>query len=360
MLYEFLTSQRTAILNVAREKASGIMGGSANHGTVEEGWKVFYDELIGILKLDQPFEFHSERGAHSSMAVKQGKEYVRLGCTISEVVHSYGNICQAITEVATDRGYQMTPREFRQLNLSLDTAIAEAVSEFERVRRATVRLAEIDRLGVLSDELRNCLQTATIALDIVESGTVGVGSHTSSILRNSLNTMSTLLDTSMTGIRLAADPEVSLERVRLFDLMSEVGVMSDHPSRSRGIIVEIQGDLSLEVAVDRHLFTSALSNLVTRALKNARRGDTIYVRGHSYDNRILIDVEGACDTDSVVPSTGTGGAFSLDLVQRAVERNAGTLEVRQTDSGCVTTIALPKPDAEQLRGQGDGARGLGQ
>jgi len=37
---------------------------------------------------------------HRDEAVRRGKESLRLGYTISQVVHGYGTLCQAITEYA--------------------------------------------------------------------------------------------------------------------------------------------------------------------------------------------------------------------------------------------------------------------
>src|SRR5450759_2083771 len=100
MLHEFLTRERTSILSVAKQKANETQGSRKRSDAVEEGWGVFYDELIGLMTKDEPFEFHAELGLHTAEAQKQGKEYLRLGYTVSEVVHSYGVLCQAITSLA--------------------------------------------------------------------------------------------------------------------------------------------------------------------------------------------------------------------------------------------------------------------
>ena len=52
---------------------------------------------------------------------------------MSQVVHDYGDVCQAITELALERKAPITVKEFHTLNRCLDTAIAEAVTEHARV-----------------------------------------------------------------------------------------------------------------------------------------------------------------------------------------------------------------------------------
>ena len=83
------------------------------------------------------------------------------------VVHDYGDLCQAITDLAFERRQPLTVDEFRTLNRCLDNAIGDAVSEFGAQRDARVARARTaednERLGVLVHELRNVFQTATLA-----------------------------------------------------------------------------------------------------------------------------------------------------------------------------------------------------
>src|SRR5205823_9638186 len=130
-LHEFLANERATVLDLAKTNAFEAQSLRIASEKMKEGWGFFYDELIELLESNQPFASHKEIGMHTTGAQSQGKEYLRLGYTVSEVVHSYGMICQAVTTHASEQGIEITPREFRQLNLSLDTAIAEAVTEFQ-------------------------------------------------------------------------------------------------------------------------------------------------------------------------------------------------------------------------------------
>ena len=112
-------------------------------------------------------------------AAAHGGELLRLGFTVDAVVHDYGDLCQAITDLAFERDAPFTIDEFRTLNRCLDNAIADAVSEFgaqRDAREARARTAEEnERLGVLVHELRNVLQTATLAFQALELGLLPVG-----------------------------------------------------------------------------------------------------------------------------------------------------------------------------------------
>jgi signal transduction histidine kinase len=361
MLHDFLTRERNTILTVARQKAIETQGSRQRSDAVEEGWGIFFDELVGLLKRDQPFEFHAEKGLHTAEAEKQGKEYLRLGYTVSEVVHSYGVLCQAITSLASKLDFEITTREFRQLNLSLDTVIAEAVTEFEKGRRKTVDHEEVKRLGYLGHELRNCLQSATISLEMIQTGTVGVNSKTGMVLQESLKKMAELIDTALTEVRLRSEPDCRPERTRVFELMSEVGVTAGFEARSRNLTLQMQGFSDLEVDVDRQLFVSALANIVQNAIKFTKPGGTVQVRTRQEGDRILVEVEDECGglPDGKIEelfepgvqkgNDRTGMGLGLAISKQAIERNLGVIRVENLPGkGCIFIIDLPKPAAVEI------------
>ena len=67
-----------------------------------------------------------------------GKQLLVLGYTVDQVVHDYGDLCQAITELAFERDAPFAVEEFRTLNRCLDNAIADAVTEFSYQRDLTL------------------------------------------------------------------------------------------------------------------------------------------------------------------------------------------------------------------------------
>ena len=82
---------------------------------------------------------------------RRGKESLKLGYSISQVVHGYGALCQAITEYVEESSNQTaSPREFNRLNFCLDIAIAEAVTEFNRGQRENAERDEVRASGISS------------------------------------------------------------------------------------------------------------------------------------------------------------------------------------------------------------------
>src|SRR5437763_989563 len=131
MLHDFLTKEREAILAVAKQRASESHWTRITLDAVEEDWGIFYDDLTGRLMATDPDRPATTEHLDADVAAAEtrGKDYLRLGYAISEVVQSYTIIYQAITDSAVRLGIEITTDEFQKLNHSLDTAVAEVVKE---------------------------------------------------------------------------------------------------------------------------------------------------------------------------------------------------------------------------------------
>src|SRR5438105_1143426 len=124
--------------------------------------------------------------AIGATAARHGRDLLARGFSVSQVVHDYGDICQAITELAVERAAPITIEEFHTLNRSLDTAIAEAVTEHARLTAQNGSYAETERMGQIGHELRNGIQTALLAFETLKRGTVAINGSTGAILGRSL------------------------------------------------------------------------------------------------------------------------------------------------------------------------------
>ncbi len=350
MLHDFLARERTAIIKMAKQKAQSVRWGRLAFGVVEESWDVFYDDLTGLVISGV------DNSAGNLDPDDLGKEYLKLGFAITDAVQSYNIIYQAITESAVSHGLTISDEELNRLNTSLDIAIAQVVTQFERVQTKAQDLKENERLGFLAHELRNSLQSATIALEMIELGTVTIKSKTGNLLQSSLQRMADLIDNALTGVRLSVEPAVRMRRIRAFEVISEVEVTAAFQARIRDQSLCIQTSNDIEVYVDRQLFVSALSNIVQNALKFTRAQGTVSIRAKESDGRVLIEVEDECgglnvDNLEDLFVTGvqsgadrTGVGLGLAISRQAVERNNGELRVENLPGkGCIFVIDLPAP-----------------
>src|SRR5690348_15397486 len=84
-------------------------------------------------------------------------ELLQQGFTVDQVVHDYGDLCQAITDLAFDQSAPISTDEFRTLNRCLDNAIADAVTEYNYQRDFIVADKQVnalnERLGFFRSEV---------------------------------------------------------------------------------------------------------------------------------------------------------------------------------------------------------------
>ena len=351
MLHDFLTRERDTILKTARRKAQAARWGRPSSSSFEHGWDMFYDEFAQLCAA-----CNTGDDASAKDPALPATDYVKLGYAITDAVQSYNIIYQSIVEAAAQINYEIHESDLRNLNTSLDTAIAQAVTQFERGQIRTRHEDEVERIGFLAHELRNSLQSATIALEMIETGAVGFEGQTGNLLRSSLGRMAELIDSTLTNVRLQIEPEVERERVRAYDVISEVEITAAYQARARDLELCIEAGREIEVMVDRQLLVSALSNLVQNALKFTHPNGRISVRTVETKDRVLIEVEDECgglpdgkieelfEPGVQLGTDRTGVGLGLAIARQALERNNGELRVHNNPGrGCVFTIDLPKP-----------------
>jgi hypothetical protein len=242
MLDEFLLKSKDEILALTEEKTLQLAGDHPNSDQLKHGLPVFYKQVIEIIRhAGKPSAPPSkdinaiakaaDRGDEPAMAKAAGQpeeaelaisagqhgiELLRLGYTLSHVVHAYGAMCQAITEVASKNNVPITASEFHALNRCLDVAIAGAVTSYQSHQDAKVQNNDGKRIGFLAHEMRNALASANVAFQSIRRGTVGVGGSTGRVLEKSLIRMEELLDQSLTGEKSAVvKPTLSLAAPKL-------------------------------------------------------------------------------------------------------------------------------------------------
>lgn len=372
MLHEFLTANRVELITRCRAKVACRSAPKATRAELENGIPLFLDQLVITLKKEQTqrapksesaaakTKKNPAKSAITQTATQHGADLLRHGFTIDQVVHDYGDLCQAVTELAFERGAPIDVEEFRTLNRCLDDAIAGAVTEFSSRRDSALTdkgvLAANERLGLFAHELRNLLQTATLAVTAIKAGTVGISGTTGALLDRSLIGLRTLIDRSLADVRTTAGMPVRLTRVPLGRFLTEVKISSTIEADARDCKFTVAAvDQELAVDADRDMLSSAVGNLVHNAFKFTAPNTEVSLNVHAAADRVLIEIEDCCGGLSpgaketmFVPfaqsnADKSGLGLGLSICRRAVEANNGVLSVRDLPGkGCVFTIDLPR------------------
>jgi signal transduction histidine kinase len=372
MLHEFLSLNRNQLLEDCRAKSGRRDPTRVAVAQVALGIPTFLDQLIRTLAIEQTSDPQQSRlvsgpsgggPAHSEIAATasiHGRELSRQGCTVEQVVHEYGDLCQAIGDLAFLRHAPISVDEFRTLNRCLDNGIADAVTEFAADRLALVQKsasgAQNEQLGELAHELRNHLHTATLAILALRAGQVGLTGATGAVLDRSLIGMRALIDRTLADVRAQSGGQPEMHQIGLAEFMADVAISANLEARTHGCTLTIpQIDPALAVDADREMLFSAVGNLLQNAFKFTQPGTNVVLTTSSSTEWVRIEVRDHCgglatqDPEDLFRSfrqnagDRSGLGLGLTISRRAVEAMGGTLRARDAPgTGCVFTIELER------------------
>jgi signal transduction histidine kinase len=372
VLHEFLGANRAELIERCRQKVAKRLAPKVGNEELAHGIPRFLDQLIKTLQVEQTSEpMLSRRVSGPSgggpavseigiTAALHGRELSQQGFTVEQVVHDYGDLCQAITDLAFESGAEVGVDEFRTLNRCLDNGIADAVTEYAFQRRAlqqdTYDEALTERIGFLAHELRNHIQTATLAIMAIKAGDVGLAGATGAVLDRSLIGMRSLIDRSLADVRVTAGVPPRYKLISVANFVADVKISASLEAQARKCSFAVgEVDSGLALDVDPDMLLGALGNLLQNAFKFTRHGTEVSLNAYAAADRIRIDVEDHCGglphrfVEDLFRPFKQGGddrsglGLGLAICQRSVEANRGTLSVRDIpQTGCVFTIDLPR------------------
>ena len=369
---QFLLDHRADLIERCKAKVARRPRRAATPAQLANGVPLFLDQLVRTLGAeenglaDESVKISGASGGDTAAlseigvsAAAHGGELLRLGFTVDAVVHDYGDLCQAITDLALERDAPFTIDEYRTLNRCLDNAIADAVSEFGAQHDARVARArsaeENERLGILVHELRNVLQTATLAFQALEFGMLPVGGATGGLVSRSHASMAAMLGDSMAQVRGSAHA-ISDEVFSVAELIADAARAAGYDAAARGCAFNVAAvDPSLGVSGNRAKILAALANLLQNAFKFTHARTAVGLTTRVDAQRVFIEVSDHCGglphgateamfrpfTQSGEDRSGLG--LGLSIARRSVEADGGTLTARDVPgAGCVFTIELPE------------------
>jgi hypothetical protein len=290
-------------------------------------------------------------------ATAHGASLLGLGYTVDQVVHDYGDLCQAITDLAFERDAPFAVDEFRSLNRCLDNAIADAVLEFSTQRDVRVLERHNDetreRVGFLVHELRNAVSTASLAINALELGNMTLGGATGAVLKRSMSSLTVLINRAVDEVRVGAESDRSVFSVSSFIADAEVAARLDANAVACELCVPAVGP-HLYIHANRGALQAALANLLQNAFKFTNPNTEVTLNAVANNGLALIEVHDHCGglphggaermftpfTQRSQDKTGLG--LGLAIARHSVEADLGSLSVRDVPGvGCVFTMALP-------------------
>lgn len=370
MMYAFLADNREGLIESCKRKVLVRPYREASELQLSQGIPMFLDQLIRTLHAEEEgreadgLAISGRRAGDGAglsemgvSATAHGANLLDLGYTVDQVVHDYGDLCQAITDLAFERDAPFAILEFRTLNRCLDNAIADAVLEFTSqhdARFLKLHTSEAnERIGFLVHELRNALSTATMSVSALEFGNLNISGSTGAVLKRSLASLGVLIDRAVNEVRQGAAPDREVFSIAAFVPDAEIAarLQADLADCTLTVRPLLQ---SLFVRGNRAMLQAALANLLQNAFKFTAAHTEITLHAFRSDDNVLIEVHDHCGGLShgaaenlfapFVQRNGdkSGLGLGLAIARHSVEADSGTLGVRDVPGlGCVFTITLP-------------------
>jgi signal transduction histidine kinase len=374
MMHDVLTNNAAVLIQRCVEKAAKRPRRHATETQLRNGIPMFLGQLIRTLEAEQDYgagagdNISGASGGDNNATLSEmgvsaaahGTALLALGYTVDQVVHDYGDLCQAITDLAVERDAPFTIDEFRTLNRCLDNAIADAVTEFSFQRDASMALQQSadsnERLGFLMHELRNSLSVATMAVSAMEAGSLAITGATGAVLKRSHESMKRLITSSLDEVRIVGAMPGSGQAFSLASFIDEASESAQLEADTRGCeLLVLPVDPALGIGGNRHLLLAALANVLNNAVKFTCPNTRVTLSAYTAGDRVHITVKDHCgglpggDAEKMFsPFTQrgddkTGLGLGLSIARQSITADDGQITVENFPCiGCAFTISLPR------------------
>lgn len=357
MLHEFIRANTPEIIARTRAKLATRILPVPTEDELKNGVPLFLEQLVDRLRLAT-----ADSVAIEASAARHGRELQAMGFSVSQVVHGYGDVCQAITQLAEETNATITVSEFNNFNRCQDDATAQAVAEYERMRDQSMAHKALERQAVVAHEMSNRVAAALLSYSILQKGVVGIGGSTGAVLGRSLRALQSLLSASLAEVRVESQRALRI-RVPVAALLAEIEAEAKMAAEAVGYTLLVSRvEPAIDVRGDPQIVAAALSNLLQNAFKFSHPAGEISLRTTATGDRVLFEVEDECGglppgriEEMFKPfeqrnDDRSGLGLGLTISRRGIEAMGGQLTVRDLPGcGCVFSIELPR----MLPGEGE-------
>jgi signal transduction histidine kinase len=212
-----------------------------------------------------------------------------------------------------------------------------------------------ERLGCFAHELRNLMNTAMMAFEVLKTGNVGVAGSTGTVLHRSLMASRALITRSLAEVRLTQGIQ-NREQFLMAGFIDEIASASTLEANARGVrltVTPVEDGVAIEA--DRQVLAAVVGNLLQNAFKFTRPRTTVTLRVGASAERVLIEIQDECgglpsgDVNELFRPFEQRGAdrsgmgLGLAFSRWGAEANDGRIYARNLPGrGCVFTVDLPR------------------
>lgn len=298
-----------------------------------------------------------------------GRHRKQVGIDIKGLVCEFGMIQEVIQALAQEHSVTPTWQDLQLLSKMMWNAAADSVDEYAKLKDQELAEQAAAHFAFVAHEIRNPLQTATMAMQLL-STKLSDEDPAASRLARSLRQLRDLVDNSLVDATMGGTARPHFTRLEVARIVEEActDVGLDAEKKSVPIHLELEEDLDLDG--DARLLHSIMTNLLSNALKFTRDSGVITVRACTVEGeRVRIEVEDECGGLQVeepvklflpfvqAQNDRRGFGLGLGIVKQAAEAHHGCARVcDRPGKGCVFIVELPRLQLdEQEQGRADDA-----
>lgn len=373
MLHEFLAANRAQLIDRCRLKASNRYSELASDSAYAPDIAQLLDQIVKTLQIEmirgakrtrkvlRPSDGYQEALSELGAAARRhAQESLRRGYTVGPLVRDYGDLCQAIIDLAIEVNSRIDSGEFRTLIGCLNHAMADSVTEFCNqvgdARRPHGAAVLREQLGTLVHEARNLITTANYAMLSMTTGTALVRGRADKILSRCLTGLGTLIERSVETVRSDGQLPMHKQLINLSDFMADVQLAARLQAQAHECTLSVAPvDPRLAVDADHDMLLSAVNNLLQNAFKFTAPRTEVTLKVYAVSDRVRIDVKDSCggwksrDADRMFQpffqcgENKSGLGLGLSICRRCIEANRGAVSAQDLPGqGCIFTIDLPR------------------
>lgn len=142
VLHDFIAANRTVLIDRCQSMVATRSASKRPSSELAHGIPVFLDQIIETLTIEQSVPLPGravssqlDRGSGpdvGAVAMLHGRDLLDEGFSLEQVIRDYGDVCQAVTSLASEAGAPISAEEFHTFNRCLDDAIAAAVTKYSQ------------------------------------------------------------------------------------------------------------------------------------------------------------------------------------------------------------------------------------
>lgn len=188
-LAAFVQRHRTELISRCAARAALRQPARLRSAEAAPGLPHFLEQLVRALDSEPAPQSGCTPGIGQSAAA-HGATLWKQGCTVDAVIHEYGDVIQAVAELAQARSARISTTEFATLHRCLDEAIADAVLAHQNAAQQmqlAQQASQHRRLHVLLKDHVRLSGIAQHSFLAIQSGQVGGSGATGALLAHALD-----------------------------------------------------------------------------------------------------------------------------------------------------------------------------